>query len=86
MTEERTFRRTSGTWEVVDGAGQRVALLREGPDGSVEVVGPDDEPLASWTADQVDWVIAQAAAGGLPGAIAAVRTSAYGGPMQIAAH
>ena len=76
----RRFRRRHGSWEVVDARGQRVALLRHGADGSVEVVGPANEPLASWTSAQIDHLVATAWVGGWERALAEAR-HASGGPM-----
>jgi len=68
-----TFRRHKGTWEVIDADGNRVALLEHGPDGSVTVVDAVGEPLAMYSSDHVDHLVASAFTGGWESMVAGLR-------------
>jgi hypothetical protein len=69
----RTFRKSYGTWEVLDETGARVALLQHDPDGGLTVVDAIGEPLASYSATDVDQLVATVQAGGTDELLAAVR-------------
>jgi len=74
-----TFRRNHGTWEVVDAEGGIVAILEKGDDGSLVVVDGLGEPLAHYSSEHVDQLVASAFTGGWSAMVAGLQPTF--GPM-----